>query len=205
MFPALEKIKDAEDFVRHLRLILEAQEPIRAKAMSFDSLSGKSDKLAAQALAALQVQIFTDLATEIRRMMRPFIKMNRAVYSTLDDDLDDAGATAEMLEALKGGARSALVVETKFPNLDAMGNLLDFTYHLGGLIDAIDDVRDDALAFDAEFDQDTEKASDALSSLKIQLFVHLVYHLTNLCGPFIRLNREIYARLADSSLGTVSG
>ena len=33
IFPKLEKIRDAEDFVRHLRLILEAQEPIRAKSV----------------------------------------------------------------------------------------------------------------------------------------------------------------------------
>ena len=54
----------------------------RSKAISLDSFYGKNDKLAAQTLAALQVQVFTDLATEIRRMMRPFIRMNRAVYST---------------------------------------------------------------------------------------------------------------------------
>jgi hypothetical protein len=195
--PPLVEIHEGDDFMRRLPGILATQGPIRETALAFDALYGHDGHAAAQKLAFLQVQIFTDLTTQVRKAMRPFILMERKVYSYLEDEVDDEEADTRLLQSLRASEPQSIPKETKLPHLTGIEELSGFNYHLCGLIDALDEVREAASSFAATCGVDDEDATTALGSLNVELFFHLVYHLKKLKGYFIRLNREVYTKLSE--------
>jgi hypothetical protein len=84
--PSIEGKKELEEFVFHLRGIIEAQGMIEEKALEFDALYERDEEKAAEALADLQVQIFTHLVFHIKKLSRPFIKLSREAFGKLPDD-----------------------------------------------------------------------------------------------------------------------
>lgn len=186
-----EAAPGAEDFSNPLSEVLGLQAPLLKMAIAFDESFEKDDAAAAQALACIQVQVFTRIVGLLRKMMRPFIRLNREIYSRLpelsEDEEIEIGVNEEDLD----------LTETKLFHLEAIPRLSSFRYHLCGVIDALNDVKRYALALEASYGLDDEAASSAISSLQVHLFFHLPYHLKKLRRPFIRLNHEIYAKLDE--------
>jgi hypothetical protein len=173
--PPLTEIHRWEAFAGHLNRILDTQAPIRDATFAFDLRYGHDDQRAAQWLARLQVLVFTDLATLLRQAMRPFINVNREVYSYLEDEPEDKDTLAE-LDASKGTSPGR-PKETKLPHLTDIAELSGFSYHACGILDALDDAREVSLAFVATCGVDDEAATTALAGIQVQLFFHLRYHI----------------------------
>ena len=192
--PKLLPVADLQswrDFLPHLESIVSTQAPIREAAFAFDSLYGCDNLRAAQVLASVQVKVFTDLATQIRQSMRPFVRLNREVYTYLEDETEAEDAI------LAESTTPESPRETKLPRLSENEELGGFTYHLCGIIDALDEVRDAADEFVAKCGVDDDEATTMLARLQVELFVHLAYHVKELVPFMIDLNSKIYAKMRE--------
>ncbi len=190
--PPVTSLQGWQDFSPHLGAILSMQVSIREAAFAFDSLYGRDTLRAAQCLAIVQVKVFTDLAAQVRQSMRPFVRVNREVYSYIEDEMMDGDAIFKVESTAPEVPR-----ETKLPRLSAREELGGFTYHLCGILDAIDDVREAADEFVAKCGVDDDEATTVLARLQVELFVHLAYHVKELVPFMVALNSEIYAKLRE--------
>jgi hypothetical protein len=87
--------------------------------------------------------------------------------------------------------------ETKLPHLSSIEELSGFSYHLCGVIDALEDVREVTDSFAVACGVDDEEAMSALARIQVELFFHLVYHVGKLKRFLIRLNRDVYKKLDE--------
>jgi hypothetical protein len=193
--PALTMIHSWEGFAGHLRRIQEDQVPIRDAAFAFDLLYGNDDPRAAQHLALLQVRVFTNLSAMIRQAMRPFIHLKREVYSYFEDEPDDEDVLPGI--DMTSVIRPSQLRETKLPYLRGVKDMSGFSYHVCGIIDALDEVREVSHTFMTTCGVADEEALTALADIELQLFFHLVYHIGKLKRFLIRLNRKVYTKLDE--------
>jgi hypothetical protein len=69
-------------------------------------------------------------------------------------------------------------------------------YHLDGLLEAADEIRELSRKLRTAFDErDIATAADALTGLEVQLFFEVDYHLRQLRRPARRLSKRAYDML----------
>jgi hypothetical protein len=79
----------------------------------------------------------------------------------------------------------------EFSRIEKVEDLEEFVFHLRGVLEAADVIREQARELDQVFDSDTEVASDVLGRLRAELYFHLPYHMKELRRPFLKLQKRL--------------
>jgi hypothetical protein len=80
---------------------------------------------------------------------------------------------------------------SELSRMEKAADLEEFVYHLRGILEAGDVIREQAKALDQAFDIDTETAADILGRLRAELYFHLPYHMKELRKPFLRMRQKL--------------
>jgi len=79
--------------------------------------------------------------------------------------------------------------ESDFTNLVKRQEITSFYYHAAGMVEAHGRIRDHLVKLDKWYGKDWRKTAAILTSLWVEIYDHLDYHLKELRVPFSELTR----------------
>lgn len=85
------------------------------------------------------------------------------------------------------------------PNLEAKEDHRELAYHLKGIVEASEVIRDQIELLDRTINSELEVAADAMGRLQAELYTHLTYHLKQLRRPFLKLSHSLSKELDENT------
>lgn len=77
MLRNMESREDLEEFVYHLKGLVEASETISLQASALDEALSQDDERAADILGRLRAEIYTHLTYHLKELRRPFLRLEK--------------------------------------------------------------------------------------------------------------------------------
>ena len=88
--------------------------------------------------------------------------------------------------------------ESDYPNLRAAKEIDAFHYHAAGMVEAQDRIRHFLATLDGVYGKDCRKTASVLTSLWVEIYEHLKYHMKELKIPLSDLMEKAYKEFEDS-------
>lgn len=72
----------------------------------------------------------------------------------------------------------------RLKHLEARAELGEIVFHLTGLVEAAEAIREQIVKLDRTIERDLDAATDAMGALEAEIYTHLAYHMKELRRPF---------------------